>query len=190
MGSIASYSFETKLVIQLTVYTPNKGKSKKKTKSKAKKTKEATFTLSSNNHLEFLECLLTKHRWNTTYKVTEQKRFSFKYLYSVSKAYVTIGWFWLRSHCLSFLFSERDAIDVENVNDYCEMVANLGNAEPDKIKILVDMKVIRRSCGRVVSLLKRHFWKLFDLYKQQNANDDEDNSLANDNEGKVQYQIS
>ena len=68
---------------------------------------------------------------------------------------------------LPFLFSERDAIDVENTNDYCEMVTNLAKSEPDKIKILVDMKVIRSSCGRVVSLLrvKHHFWKLFDHYK-------------------------
>ena len=91
----AFHSFETKLVIQLTVYTPNKasagsGKNKKKSESKAKKTKEATFTLSSDNHLEFLQCLLTKHGQNTIYKVTERKRFSFKYLYPVSKAYVTI----------------------------------------------------------------------------------------------------
>jgi hypothetical protein len=90
------HTFETKLVIQLTVYTLNKvtassGKSKKKTESKAKKTKETTFTLSSNNHLEFLQCLLTKHGQSTTYKVTERKRFSFRYLYPVSKAYVTFA---------------------------------------------------------------------------------------------------
>jgi hypothetical protein len=58
---------------------------------------------------------------------------------------------------LPFLSSERDAIDVENANDYCEMVANLANSEPDKIKILVDMKMIQRSCGRVVSLFKQRF---------------------------------
>src|SRR3984885_8464033 len=50
---ITSYSFETKLSIQLTLYTnktvAGSKKSKKKTESKAKKTKEATFTLSSNN---------------------------------------------------------------------------------------------------------------------------------------------
>ena len=59
--TIASHTFETKLVIQFTLYTPYKGKSKKTTESKAKKTKKATFTLSSNNHLEFLQCLLIKH---------------------------------------------------------------------------------------------------------------------------------
>lgn len=83
------HSFTTKLVIQLTVYTPkaiaDSGKSKK-TELKVKKTKEATFTLSSDNHLEFLQCLLTKHGQNSSYKVTEQKRFSFKYIYPVSKA--------------------------------------------------------------------------------------------------------
>jgi hypothetical protein len=52
-----------------------------------------------------------------------------------------------------FSSSERDAIDVENVNDYRKMVANLAESEPDKIKILVDMKVIQSSCGKVVSPL-------------------------------------
>src|ERR1700676_314016 len=95
---LASRSFETKLVIQLTVYTPKKatagsGKSKKKTESKAKKTKEATFTLSLDNHLKFFQCLLTKHGQHTIYKVTEWKRFSFKYLYPPSKVYITIDCF-------------------------------------------------------------------------------------------------
>jgi hypothetical protein len=69
---------------------------------------------------------------------------------------------------LPFLFSERDAIDVENANDYHEMVANLANSEPDKIKILVDMKAIRSSCRRV-----------------QNASDDEDDLSANEGEVRV-----
>jgi len=88
---LASHSFETRLIIQLTVYTSNRatsgsGKKKKKTESKAKKTKEVIFTLSTDNYLEFLRCLLIKHGLNTTYKVTEQKRFSFRYLYPASKA--------------------------------------------------------------------------------------------------------
>jgi hypothetical protein len=45
-------------------------------------------------------------------------------------------------HRLSFLSSERDAIDIENGNDYREMVGNLAKSEPDKVKILVDMKAI------------------------------------------------
>jgi hypothetical protein len=110
--------------------------------------------LSLNNYLEFLQCLLIKHGQNTSYRVTEQKRFSFKYLYPVSKAYVTFSWFDYR---LPILSSECDAIDVENANDYCEMVANLASSEPDKVKILVDIKVIQGSCGRVVSLLHYNF---------------------------------
>jgi len=67
---LASHSFETRVIIQLTVYTSNRvtsgsGKNKKKTKSKGKKTKEVTFTLSTDNYLEFLQCLLTKHGQNT-----------------------------------------------------------------------------------------------------------------------------
>jgi hypothetical protein len=58
----ASHSFETKLIIQLTVYTAKatagSERSKKKTESKAKKTKKATFMLSLGNHLEFLQCLI------------------------------------------------------------------------------------------------------------------------------------
>jgi hypothetical protein len=66
----------------------------------------------------------------------------------VSKA--CIAFFFLSFYHLPFLFSERDAIDVENAKDYGEMVANLASLEPDKIKILVDMKTIRSSCGRMV----------------------------------------
>jgi hypothetical protein len=88
-------------------------------------------------------------------------------------------------HRLSFLSSERDAIDVENASDYHEMVSNLANFEPDKIKILVDMKAIRSSCGRVVSLLTYYFQMLFDLYKQRNASEEEDNTSADDNDGEV-----
>ena len=82
------------------------------------------------------------------YKVTEQKRFSFKCLYPVLKAYVTVGWlgFNVITH-VPFLLSKRDTIDVENANDYREMVANLANLDPDKIKIMVDMKVIQCCCG-------------------------------------------
>jgi hypothetical protein len=40
------------------------------------------------------------------------------------------------------LSSEQDAIDVENASDYHEMVGNLATFEPDRIKILMDMKVI------------------------------------------------
>jgi hypothetical protein len=61
------------------------------------------------------------------------------------------------NHRLPFLSSERDAIDVENANDYYEMVINLANSEPDKIKILMNMKAIRSSCKWAVSLLKHCF---------------------------------
>jgi hypothetical protein len=74
---IPTHSFEIKLIIQLTEYTSKAAssrKSKKKTESKAKKTKEATFTLSSDNHLEFLRCLLIKHGENTTYCIRSQDR--------------------------------------------------------------------------------------------------------------------
>ena len=91
------------------------------------------------------------------YKVTEQKRFSFKYLYLVSKVYVIVGWpgFNVITH-VPFLLSRQDAIDVENADNYHEMVTNLANLNPDKIKIMVDMKVIQHCCGQVVSLLKHY----------------------------------
>ena len=36
-----------------------------------------------------------------------------------------------------------------------------------------------------MSLLKHHFWELFDLCKQRNAGEDEDDLSASDNEGEV-----
>ena len=54
---------------------------------------------------------------------------------------------------LTILFCEQDTVDIENANDYYEMVANLAGSEPDRIKVLVDMKTIRSSCRQVVDLV-------------------------------------
>jgi hypothetical protein len=55
--------------------------------------------------------------------------------------------FFYSDHYLLFLSRERDTVDVENATDYREMVANLAKSEPDKIKILMDIKTIQSSCG-------------------------------------------
>lgn len=81
-------SCNTKLVIQLTSYKTKDptGKSKRKVEEKEIKTKELVFTLARDNHLAFLSAVLTRLSLNTQYKVTDKKRFGFKYLYPVSKA--------------------------------------------------------------------------------------------------------
>jgi hypothetical protein len=111
--------------------------------SKTEKTKKATFTLSSDNHLEFLQCLLTKHEQNS-YKVTEQDS-------SISIRHQKHMWpFSILIITYLFSFSEQDPIDIENATDYCGMVANLANFLLNKVNILMDIKVIRGSCGQAV----------------------------------------
>ncbi|KAF7975445.1 hypothetical protein HWV62_9585 [Athelia sp. TMB] len=124
-------TLNTKLVIQLTLYKTKDatGKSKKKTEEKEVKTKELAFTLTNDNYLAFLSAVLAKLSLDTQYKVTDKKRFGFKYLYPVSKV-------------------ARDAVDVETEEDYVDMFSALCDHTPEKIKILVDMKQIRRSCAR------------------------------------------
>jgi hypothetical protein len=114
----ASHSFETKLVIQLTVYTPKATTGRKarrlnpKPRKPRKQPSPSLRTTPSHRpiayceglpfllltkieiiHLKFLQCLPTKHGQNTTYKVSERKRFGFKYLYPASKVCITIGYF-------------------------------------------------------------------------------------------------
>ena len=74
--------------------------------------------------------------------ITFQKRFSFNYLLSFIKS-MCHNWLFLKLlPSLTILFCEQDTVDVENANNYYEMVANLAGSEPDRIKVLVDMKSV------------------------------------------------
>ncbi|KAG2356829.1 hypothetical protein BDR07DRAFT_1422165 [Suillus spraguei] len=69
------------------------------------KDKEVIFHVSAPSYLEFLTTILAKHD-KSLYKVTEKKRYTFKYLPGSSR-------------------SRTEAIDVNNQNDYAEMAKKI-----------------------------------------------------------------
>ncbi|KAI6129823.1 hypothetical protein EV401DRAFT_2066572 [Pisolithus croceorrhizus] len=77
--------------------------------SKSTKTKELLFAPDNSNYLEFLCSILRKHGL-MNYQVTEKKHFPLKYILPKAKGQ-RIG----------------DAIDVDNQNDYREMVKKVSD---------------------------------------------------------------
>jgi hypothetical protein len=47
-------------------------------------------------------------------------------------------------------YSVRDAVDVDSEKDYQRMAKNILEAKPKKVKVIIDIKDVQRSC-RVVS---------------------------------------
>jgi hypothetical protein len=85
--------FETIFVVHLDTYTKNSTESNGKTKVKEVKTtkiKEVAFHISAPNYLDFLATMLTKHEKLSSYRVTEKKRYTFKYLPGASRRYIII----------------------------------------------------------------------------------------------------
>jgi hypothetical protein len=77
---------------QLTHYTTTPAQGKKKPKQKKEsKTKELkhSFTATTENYVEFLQAILTKHG-EEKYNITIKKRFSFKAICPPNKAYVLV----------------------------------------------------------------------------------------------------
>ncbi|KAG2139855.1 uncharacterized protein EDB93DRAFT_1330226 [Suillus bovinus] len=119
--------FETVFVVNLDTYaknsTENNGKTKVK-EVKSTKVKEVVFHVSAPNYLEFLTTMLAKHD-KSLYKVTEKKRYTFKYLPGASR-------------------SRTEAMDVDNKNDYAEMAKKIISEKLKKIKIFIDMKNVEK----------------------------------------------
>ena len=85
-------SFSTTFAISLTTQktTPSKAGSKAAPKvTKDTKTKETKFTVSTDNYLDFLKAVLSKHG-EKRYKITERSVFSFKYLCPPARKYVHV----------------------------------------------------------------------------------------------------
>ncbi|KIK36703.1 hypothetical protein CY34DRAFT_26258 [Suillus luteus UH-Slu-Lm8-n1] len=80
--------------------------------------------VSTPNYLEFLTTMLAKHD-KSLYKVTEKKRYTFKYLPGASR-------------------SRTEAMDVDNKNDYAEMAKKIISEKLKKIKIFIDMKNVEK----------------------------------------------
>jgi len=140
--------FKTTLIISLTIYNNSSQKSKKsKAAEKSLKVKEIDFIVTEDNYLEILTEILKSHS-QEKYKVTARRHYTFKYIYPPSKVYVIyqIGIMcWLTSN----YYSVRDAVDVDSEKDYKQMAKSILQARPKKVKILVDMKDVQRSCRAV-----------------------------------------
>jgi hypothetical protein len=86
--------FETIFVVHLDTYIKNSTESNGKTKVKGVKStkiKEVVFHISAPNYLNFLMTMLTKYEKLSVFKVTEKKRYSFKYIPGASRGYVIIS---------------------------------------------------------------------------------------------------
>ncbi|KAG2036354.1 hypothetical protein BDR03DRAFT_982978 [Suillus americanus] len=98
---------------------------KAKTKEvKSMKVKELIFQISEPNYIEFLTTILVKHN-KSHYRVTERKKYSFKYLLGNSHGHAKV-------------------MDVDNQADYVEMAKKLIFKEPQKVKIFNDMKNVEK----------------------------------------------
>ncbi|KAF8545605.1 hypothetical protein OG21DRAFT_1492165 [Imleria badia] len=97
--------------VALTVYSALKQSSSSKGKTtaakqqeKSVKTKELVFPLGEENYVDFLESILEKHG-QTQYKVSHKQSFPFKFTMPKIKN------------------QRAEAMDVDNVSDYKEMIA-------------------------------------------------------------------
>lgn len=102
-----------------------KGKATSK-EEKSTKTKELLFALSTSNYIEFLQAVLSKHGLNN-YEVTEKKHYPLKYVPPKAKGQ-----------------RASDAIDVDNIIDYREMVNKLLEDKPSVVKVFVDMRHVEK----------------------------------------------
>ena len=143
-------NFGTKVISQLTIYSSQKDSKGKVKESKSQKMKELVFIFLDNNYVEFLQMLLAKHLQDK-YKVTERQPYTFKYLHPPSKAYVKIYLFILIiTHSIS---SASNAVDVDLVKDWKDMCEDIAVAKPKKIKVLIDLKVVKRLCRLNVNVI-------------------------------------
>jgi hypothetical protein len=143
-------TFEAKVIAQLTVYSIQKDAKGKTKESKAQKTKELVFVFSENNYVEFLQVLLAKHS-QEKYKATERRPYTFKYLHPPSKACVIYLFiFAIITHTVG---SASNAVDVDSVKDWKDMYEDIAVVLPKKIKVLIDLKIVKRLCRLNVSVI-------------------------------------
>ncbi|KAG1811314.1 hypothetical protein EV424DRAFT_1542605 [Suillus variegatus] len=125
--SIEIPQFRATFIVHLDTYTKTTTETNGKSKSKevkSTKVKELVFQISEPNYLEFLTIILAKHD-KSQYRVTERKKYGFKYLVGNSCGRV-------------------EAMDDDNKEDYVEMAKKLISEEPQKVKVFVDMKNVEK----------------------------------------------
>jgi hypothetical protein len=151
--------FETRVIAQLAVYSTKKDGKGKPKETKSTKTKELDFTFTKENRIEFLRTILGKHSQDK-YRITQRKAFAFKYLYPPSKACVTII---SKSVLADIRNRTANAVDVDTNNDWTDMYSDITKASAKKVKILVDIKIVKRSCRLSVSNCRTMYFQKYDL---------------------------
>ncbi|KAI5998888.1 hypothetical protein EDC04DRAFT_2909211 [Pisolithus marmoratus] len=118
-------AFSVSLAVYSKVKKTAQGKMTSK-EEKSTKTKELLFTPDDSNYLEFLHSILHKHSL-MNYQVTEKKHFSLKYILLKVKGQ------WI-----------GDAINVDNQNDYREMVKKVFDEAIPVVKVFVNMQQVEK----------------------------------------------
>jgi hypothetical protein len=89
--------------------------------------------------------MLEKHGQDD-YEVTAKKHYPFRYtLPKIKGMFSFIHWHYMtQTHAGECRQCIADAIDVDNIADYKEMVVKINESKPAVIKILVDMRDIQK----------------------------------------------
>ena len=143
-------NLETKVIAQLTVYSSQKDPKGKVKESKSQKTKELVFRFLDDKYIEFLQMLLAKHSQDK-YKVTEKRPYTFKYLYPPSK--VCMIFYLFISVITHSICSASNAVDVDSVKGWKDMCEDIAVVKPKKIKVLIDLKLVKQLCHLNVNVI-------------------------------------
>ena len=79
--------------------------------------------------------------------IFQEWKFTFKYAYPMSKVYVIHSSFYSDDQSYHRV---RDTLDVDNERDYKNMVTTLLMETPTKVRIIIDMKDVQKSCPVLV----------------------------------------
>ncbi|KAG2361169.1 hypothetical protein BDR07DRAFT_1610358 [Suillus spraguei] len=115
--------FRATFIVHLDTYTKTTTETNGKAKSKevkSTKVKELVFQISEPNYLEFLTIILAKHD-KSQYRVTERKKYGFKYLVGNSRGQVIFVSSMGLGLISAVFYSRVEAMDVDNQEDYAEM---------------------------------------------------------------------
>lgn len=138
--------FSISLIVYSKVKKMLRGKSALK-EEKTMKTKELSFAIQSLNYVDFLRSMLQKHG-QEDYEVTAKKHYPFRYTLPKTKGYRDQFLFIYHKTRANGEYTRQrvaDAIDVDNVADYQEMVTKIADSKPPAIiKILVDMRDVQK----------------------------------------------
>lgn len=174
-------SFSTTFSISLTTQktTPPKAGSKAAAKvTKDTKTKETKFSVNKDNYLDFLKLLLSKHS-EKRYKISERNIFSFKYICPPARKYVHVTFWYYTKLTVAYIFSKSDSIDVDDQDEYKDMVSKILKKKPKKVTIMVEMADVKKSCQKAQVICSTLIVNVIRLILWQNDSDNSGSEKGN-----------